>query len=205
MANMSVDLVLSGNTAVGTILNGDSSVRVVDIVREMALPDGSGWEPTVTVVEDLVVPGIASATFSNELEFGGTYRFRARLSDDPSFVTQWSQIRLTLSVTLGQSAPNPFVTGSGTQVTIPYSVAGAPLAPNQSRSISDYSEVRLEVFDVRGARVATLVDDIGFPGEGTARWSGLNDQGDPVASGVYFYRLSAAGKLLTRKMVLIRR
>ena len=38
----------------------------------------------------------------------------------------------------------------------------------------------------------------------TVPWDGRDDKGNPVASGVYFYRLRAAGQQFTKKMVLIR-
>ncbi|MDD3643636.1 MAG: M1 family aminopeptidase [Candidatus Krumholzibacteria bacterium] len=62
----------------------------------------------------------------------------------------------------------------------------------------------LRVYDARGALVATLVD--GTLGEGIhrTRWDGTDESGDPVASGVYFCRLSAGGNLFARKMLLLR-
>jgi hypothetical protein len=35
-------------------------------------------------------------------------------------------------------------------------------------------------------------------------FSGLNDRGEALASGVYFYRVSAGGKAITRKMLIAR-
>jgi hypothetical protein len=42
------------------------------------------------------------------------------------------------------------------------------------------------------------------PGKYKTVWEGKNDSGKHVASGVYFYRLEAAGKCLTHKMVLLK-
>lgn len=70
--------------------------------------------------------------------------------------------------TLMQNYPNPF----NPQTTIRY---GLPVR----------STVRLEVFNVLGHRVATLVNEIQEPGYNAAQWQ------HTVASGVYFYRIDA--------------
>jgi hypothetical protein len=53
--------------------------------------------------------------------------------------------------------------------------------------------------------VKTLVDGQRSAGRlYEARWNGLNDRGQPVASGVYFYKLMARGFTQTKKMVLLK-
>jgi hypothetical protein len=53
--------------------------------------------------------------------------------------------------------------------------------------------------------VATIVREARRPGSFVERWSGLNDAGRPVPSGVYFARLSVANApALTRKLVLLK-
>src|SRR5205085_1017099 len=51
--------------------------------------------------------------------------------------------------------------------------------------------VGLHLFDVRGARVRTLLARRLVPGHYDVTWDGRNEAGRPVASGVYFYRLTA--------------
>lgn len=85
-------------------------------------------------------------------------------------------------VRLEQNYPNPFTDAT----TIGY---GLP----ESRNIT------LEVFDVLGRRVATLVDDTRSEGWHDIRWSP-----DRLASGVYIYRLVAEGEILVAKMTFIR-
>lgn len=63
--------------------------------------------------------------------------------------------------------------------------------------------VTLRIYDVRGRVVRTLVDGVKAPGEKRVRWNGRNEQGQPVATGVYFYRMTARGFEMTRKMVLL--
>jgi flagellar hook assembly protein FlgD len=88
---------------------------------------------------------------------------------------------------LGQNYPNPF----NPSTTIAYSVA-------------DKSDVKLQIFDVRGRLVRTLVDGERGPNNYRVMWDGLNNAGNSVASGVYFYRLIAGDFRATKKMVLLR-
>jgi hypothetical protein len=64
--------------------------------------------------------------------------------------------------------------------------------------------VQLRIFDVRGRCVATLLDGPVEAGPGLVTWQGRDQRGRPVANGVYFYRLEHAGKILTRKLLLVR-
>ncbi len=66
------------------------------------------------------------------------------------------------------------------------------------------AHVRLDVFAVSGAHVATLIDGPREAGYGEAVWNGVDAGGRPVASGVYFYRLTTAGFTATHRMVLLK-
>ena len=63
--------------------------------------------------------------------------------------------------------------------------------------------VRLEVFNLLGQRVVTLVDGAQAAGSYTARWDARDASGHGVAAGVYIYRLTAGGGTATRQMVLV--
>ncbi|HUU45988.1 MAG TPA: PKD domain-containing protein [Acidobacteriota bacterium] len=65
-------------------------------------------------------------------------------------------------------------------------------------------EVRLEVFDVRGRRVLVLDSGFKTAGRHWTVWDGRDDDGRPVASGVYFYRLETRDFRFARKMVLLK-
>ncbi|MBK8167977.1 MAG: hypothetical protein IPK64_18690 [bacterium] len=64
--------------------------------------------------------------------------------------------------------------------------------------------VRLQVFDLRGALVATLVDTRLPAGWHEAAWSGVDDRGQPMTSGVYVLRLWSEQGVRSRKMTLVR-
>ncbi|MBN1824697.1 MAG: carboxypeptidase regulatory-like domain-containing protein [Candidatus Eisenbacteria bacterium] len=64
--------------------------------------------------------------------------------------------------------------------------------------------VSLSVYDLAGRRVTTLVDRGMDAGSHDVIWTGLDSSGRSVASGIYFYRLEAENKTMTRKMVLLK-
>jgi hypothetical protein len=67
------------------------------------------------------------------------------------------------------------------------------------------ARVRLDVFDATGARVRTLADGTRAAGLHNETWTGIDDAGRGVSSGIYFYRLSVDGAVIdTRKMVLLK-
>ena len=66
------------------------------------------------------------------------------------------------------------------------------------------TRVELAVFATDGRRVATLVDRMMDAGDKKATWDGRDDRGEPAASGVYFYRLKAGSRVLSKKMVLLK-
>jgi hypothetical protein len=64
--------------------------------------------------------------------------------------------------------------------------------------------VRLEVFNLVGQKVSTLVNEEQYAGKWTIKWNGTDDLGTAVASGVYFYRLATPDVVLSRKMLLLK-
>ncbi len=71
-------------------------------------------------------------------------------------------------------------------------------------SIDTPSNVALVVYDVLGREVTRLVNQKLVAGEHVAHWDGLTSYGQPVASGMYFYRLEVGGEVMTRSMVLLK-
>ena len=97
-----------------------------------------------------------------------------------------------VSFFLSQNYPNPF----NSATVIGYTVPGKGAFSGQP--------VSLVIYDLTGRRVCTLVDGVQEPGTYRVTWDGLDEDGSPVATGVYVYRLMTAGRVLSRKMVYVR-
>jgi len=88
---------------------------------------------------------------------------------------------------LSQNYPNPFN---------PTTVISYQLPVN--------SDVQLQIYNIRGQLVKTLIDREIEAGYHQIHWNGQNEIGRPVASGVYFYILSTPTFTEVKKMVLLR-
>lgn len=71
-------------------------------------------------------------------------------------------------------------------------------------NVTEPGKVKLEIFNLLGQRVRLLVDEPQDIGVWSAAWDGRASNGDRLASGIYFYRLRANGKRMTRTLLLIR-
>ncbi|MFA6456149.1 MAG: T9SS type A sorting domain-containing protein [Bacteroidota bacterium] len=88
---------------------------------------------------------------------------------------------------LEQNYPNPF----NPTTNIVYSLANS-------------GSVKLEVFNILGQKVATVVNEVQNAGVWTARWNGTDETGSLVSSGIYLYRLTTNSYVSTKKMMFIK-
>lgn len=88
---------------------------------------------------------------------------------------------------LGRNRPNPF----NPTTVIEF------LVPQRGR-------VGMEIYDITGRLITTLIDGTAEPGLQSVTWAGQNSSGRPVGSGVYFVRLQIGDTKEVRKMSLIR-
>ncbi|MBU1487497.1 T9SS type A sorting domain-containing protein [bacterium] len=86
--------------------------------------------------------------------------------------------------------------------------------------LDDEAKVEFRIYTITGQLIRTIdcgyreageyvtnkngTDKDNLDGWGACYWDGYNNQGDEVASGVYFYQLVANGKVLTKKMVVLK-
>jgi hypothetical protein len=126
------------------------------------------------------------------VEMGSRYVYR--LSGETGLVSETSGVYVPVSrAALGQNYPNPFNPSTKIEYWVPeVAKAGERMAVN------------VTVYDVRGARVRTLVSGGRSAGHYVAQWDGRDDRGAPVSSGIYFYRMTTAGFSAVRKMVLLK-
>jgi hypothetical protein len=66
------------------------------------------------------------------------------------------------------------------------------------------SQVKLEIYNILGSKVKTLVNDKLSVGHKSITWDGKDDQGKKVASGIYFYRLKTEEFSSTKRMLLLK-
>ncbi len=70
--------------------------------------------------------------------------------------------------------------------------------------LADASDIRLEIFDLMGRNIKTLVNRTQGAGRHFILWNGDDHAGNQVGAGVYLYRLHAGNKIFTRKMILMK-
>jgi hypothetical protein len=162
-------------------------LRLVDVelgtALDLQIPVG---RPEVGTLQ-LNPPGDGTRETYPLLSYGPDRPYRLRLlAGTPAYVNAEATRLLAVpsDVVLQPNSPNPF--NGVTRIRF-----GVPAT----------SEVTVEVFDVRGARVVTLAEGQMYaPGYHTVIWDGRKDGGGLVASGVYFCRISAGGARLTRRL-----
>ena len=91
--------------------------------------------------------------------------------------------------------PNPFKPA----------VAGRSPATTIKYNIPQKGKVKLTIYNIKGQKVKTLVNEVQDIGRYNITWSGKDENNRDVCSGVYFYKLAVNNKkALTRKMLLLR-
>ena len=100
------------------------------------------------------------------------------------------------TVKLYQNYPNPFnFSNNGSDRSIGTII---------SYHISKTSKVKLDIFNLKGQLVKTLINEIKVPGFYQESWKGIDENGKMVSSGIYFYRIKADKEELIKKCVLLK-
>jgi hypothetical protein len=73
-----------------------------------------------------------------------------------------------------------------------------------SFSLAEAGEVTLDIFNVKGQKVKTLLQEIKERGNHAVVWNGKDDAGRDLGSGIYFYRLQANDYVSLKKMLLVK-
>ena len=126
--------------------------------------------------------GIAIATTAPDVQVAGKGEGLEGLSKIESTLEE-----LPEAFVLHANYPNPFNPVTTIEFELPEAAA-----------------VRLEVFDMMGRRVATLVDGQLDAGRHSTNWNARSDAGSPVASGVYIYRMQAGSFVAVEQMILMK-
>ncbi|MYC76821.1 T9SS type A sorting domain-containing protein [Candidatus Poribacteria bacterium] len=171
-----------------TDINGDGKINILDLV-------------TVARSMDATVPAAPSARMANNQVSPAviwSWIAQAQIADDGSLAFQQGITNLQRlldsfapkETVLRANYPNPF----NPETWVPYQLAKA-------------AKVQIHIYAASGVLVRTL--DLGHQPAGTyhqrsraAHWDGKNEIGESVASGVYFYTLTAGDFAATRKMII---
>jgi hypothetical protein len=106
---------------------------------------------------------------------------------DENYLKDNGSIVVPKTFVLDQNYPNPFNPITTIKFALP-----------------EPSSVRLEVYNLLGQRVTTLIDKELPAGDYTTVWQGTDDAGQEVASGMYFYRIEAGKYKASKKMMLLK-
>jgi len=108
-------------------------------------------------------------------------------SDTTTDVSSQRASVLPKDFTLNQNFPNPF--NSSTVITY---------------TLKATSHVNIKIYNIKGEEVITLVDLSQWPNSYSVAWTGKDEKGQEVASGLYFARLLAGAHSQTIKLTLLR-
>lgn len=160
-------------------------------------------QDTVTFIKIGFTQGHGTTTQANSYHYVderlpiGQYYYRLKQIDLDGTFEYSPTIEISIAVPeefiLTQNYPNPF--NPRTQIKF---------------EVSEHAHVSLTIFDIRGNRVATLVNSEYVPGIYSLSWDGKNYDGRNVSSGTYFYKLDVSTpenkKVFTgtKKMILLR-
>ncbi len=174
-----------------TDVNGDGKRDIRDLVlvaSHLGNLSGIAAAPATLAIGNMRIdPEMIRAWIAQaEVEDDGSLAFQQGIAN----LQQLLAVLVPESTALLPNYPNPF----NPETWIPYQLAEA-------------AEVRLCIYAMNGVLVRTL--DLGHQQAGTyqirsqaAYWDGHNEVGEPVASGVYFYTLTAGDFKATRKMLI---
>ena len=171
--------------ATGTYTWGSTSQLVMDVQNWLDEPSGNfGW----LVLGNESAAKTAKRFASRENTSDGAQPTLLVYYSLPSTINSAQILPNTFS--LDQNYPNPF----NPETRIDFSV------PSHGTGIN----VSIEIFNILGRKIRTLVSQKIAPGNHSVIWDSTNDAGQAVSTGVYYYNMHAGEYIQTRKMFLIR-
>jgi len=131
------------------------------------------------VWDDLICSDLEENQYTGDAPDMGAYEYGLTSIDEPEFPN--------LAFKLNQNYPNPFN---------PYTIISYQLPKS--------SKTTLSIYNLKGQLIRRIVNDIQNKGFHEIIWDGKDRNNNPVASGIYFYKLKTEDKLDIRKMILIK-
>ena len=120
-----------------------------------------------------------------------------------SNVSETDDIIIGVRTALYSNYPNPF----NPETTISFSVGNAFIRSETVGNAFIRSEtihVSIDIFNIRGQKIRTLVNSNYIVGNHSVVWNGKDENGRDVGSGIYFYQMKTNDYVTTRKMILMK-
>jgi hypothetical protein len=105
----------------------------------------------------------------------------------PGFPKRDAGASLPGRFSLSQNYPNPFNSSTTIMFELP-----------------EPGDVEITIYNILGQRVVELVNEKMSAGSHSKIWNGVNQSGETVSSGIYFYRLQAGEHIATKKFLLLK-
>ena len=135
----------------------------------------------------MIMESISSRWYDDEWHYKKRNEYSYVNGPGRSSLSTVSLESLPTQIKLNQNYPNPF----NPITTISYDIPKG-----------EFVEVR--VFNLRGDKISTLVNEFQNPGIKSYQWNGTNDHGNSVAAGVYIYTIQAGDFRQSKKMILLK-
>jgi len=158
--------------------------------RYVVVYRADGGSEYFTGIASVSAPSNGDFLFVDETALPGqSYRYKIGVIDgDGEYFSPTADVRLPSGrIELSQNTPNPFNPTTSIRFSLPAS-----------------ERVGLAIYAANGTLVRMLVDEVRTRGNHDITWDGRDSAGNPVGSGVYFYRLKAGKFTDSRKMVLLK-
>jgi hypothetical protein len=197
----------------GTVTNNTEDPQVTDVWVMASGPQKGIYGPFKEFENIPLAPSQSRSRHLNQRVLNaaplGFYNYIAYCGDYPSAVTDSSFFQIEVVEGVGSSQAGWILTGSFLEGDLAdgpsnFAVLGNYPNPFNASTVITYelpttSHVRLEVFNIAGQQVATLVDSKQQSGYRSVVWDASE-----VSSGVYFYRLSAGDFTEIKRMLLVK-
>ncbi|MFQ5864178.1 MAG: lamin tail domain-containing protein [bacterium] len=126
-----------------------------------------------------------------ESAWSDTFFCELDIEQSPTSVAANGSELLPKEFALRQNYPNPFNPSTTIRYAVPISQEGAV-------------PVLIEIFNIAGQKISTLVDEEKPPSEYSVIWNGRDDFGNSVGSGLYIYRMRAKNFVSSHKMIFLK-